>query len=428
MLYRRHTRALGIAVVSVVATTASATHGVEVASRTSAPAHRATEVIARWNAIALEAAATGPFSPPRETRALAIVSAAVFDAVMSITDEYDPYIVRVRTSRDASIESAITAAAHDVLVSLYPHAAPALNALRDSILLAPGDHRVREDGAQVGRLVAIAVLARRAGDRATDAATYTASPSHGVWAPTAPGFVPAMEPGWGRVRPFLLDSGSQFRPGPPPGPDSDAYRRDYQEIVAIGSSNSATRTGDQTAAGRFWVATAAQRWNQLVRHLALTRTLSPSEAARTFLLLNLAGADAMIAAWDAKYTYNQWRPITAIRSRSSMPAGSADSLWAPLIVTPPFPDYPAGHTAYAGAAERVLTEVFGAAPGVLSIASGGEPAQRRHYRTFADIAEEVTNARVWAGVHWRESSIAGRALGRIIGDWAIVRAPGRVIK
>lgn len=423
MRYRTHTPALGIAVVSVVAIFTSETSGAEASHRNSAPARRATEAIVRWNAVALEAVTTAPFSPPRETRALAMMSAAVFDAVMSITGEYHPYIVRVQANRDASIESAVTTAAHEVLVALYPKAAPALNALRDSALAGVPDDRTRDDGAQAGRLAAVAVLTRRTGDRAMDVATYAASPRHGSWTPTAPGFVPAMEPGWGRVRPFLLDSGSQFRPGAPPGPDSELYRRDYEEIVAIGSSNSATRTGDQTAAGRFWVATAAQRWNDVVRQLTLSRALSPSAAARAFLLLNIAGADAMIAAWDAKYTYNQWRPVTAIRSPGEKPTGPTDSLWTPLIVTPPFPDYPAGHTAYAGAAERVLTEIFGATPGPLSITTVVDPAQARHYRAFADIAEEVTNARVWAGVHWRTSSTAGRALGRLVGDWVLARAP-----
>jgi len=386
-----------------------------------------TQAIATWNVIALQTTASGPFSPPREARAMAMVSAAVFDAVNSITREHTQYATTVVAPKNASIEAAIAAAAHGVLVALYPAATKALDLARDSALSRLAAGRDRDNGVVAGQGVAAAIVARRSKDRALEVATYTPGSGKGVWTPTPPGFVTAMEPGWGRVVPFFMDSGSQFRPAPPPAPGSDAYVRDYQEIVDIGASNSANRSAMQTEVGKFWITTAAQLWNQLVRQQTVARKLDPATAARAYLLLNLAGADAMIASWEAKYHYNQWRPINAIRSTSDdgNPATRTDANWSSLITTPPFPDYPAGHTSYAGAAERVLTEVFGARPGGLSITSSTAGVSH-HYQGFEEIADEVSNARVWGGVHWRTSCVAGRTLGRNVGDLALARAPRRL--
>jgi hypothetical protein len=359
---------------------------------------------------------------------MAMVSAAVYDAVTSITQDHSPYALHVVANRSASIEAAVTAAAHGVLVALYPGATTSLDAARDSALarLAPG--RARDEGVAAGRGVAAAVVAMRADDRAALAASYTPGTGVGAWVPTPPGFIAAFEPGWGNVAPFFMDSGSQFRPGPPPAIGSEAYVRDYVEMMSIGASNSQARSAAATEASRFWITTATQLWNQVVRQAVVARRLVPAEAARAFLLVNGAGADAMIAAWEAKYFYNQWRPITAIRT--ALDDGNAttlrDTAWTPLITTPPFPDYPAGHTSYGGAAERVLTALFGEKPGALSISSSALSGLSHQYQSFRDIATEVENARVWGGVHWRTSSTAGTALGRLIADLALTRAPRRL--
>lgn len=389
-----------------------------------------TQAIVTWNVIALQTAATGPFSPPRESRAMAMVSAAVFDAVTSITQDHSPYALHVVTSRSASIEAAVTAAAHGVLVALFPGATASLNAARDSALALLMAGRARDDGVAAGQGVAAAVVAMRTSDHATIPPSYTPGSGVGAWVPTPPGFVAALEPAWGKVAPFFMDSGSQFRPGPPPAIGSEAYVRDYVEMMSIGASNSQARSAAATEASRFWITTAAQLWNQVVRQAVVggAPRLEAAEVARAFLLLNGVGADAMIAAWDAKYFYNQWRPITAIRSTvdDGNAATLTDTTWTPLITTPPFPDYPAGHTAYGGAAERVLTALFGDKPGALSISSPALSGLSHQYQSFSDIAEEVTNARVWGGVHWRTSSTAGTKLGRSIADFALTRAPKRL--
>ena len=386
---------------------------------------RATDVqaITNWNVIALKTTAAALFDPPRETRSLAIVSAAVNDAVCSIMRECEVYAGRVAASHDASIEAAVDAAAHDALVALYPGAARSLDASYDLALanVAPG--RARDAGVAVGQAAAAAIIAMRANDHSLDVVTYTPAPGLDVWQPTPPAFAPALEPGWGLVTPFVLDAGSQLRPPPPPAPGSDAYVRDYLEIVDIGSASSTTRTASQTETARFWVATAPQNWNQVVRELTTSPGMNAAKAARAYMLLNVAGADAIIAAWDAKYAYGEWRPITAIRS--TLDDGSSatvpDPSWAPLLTTPRFPDYIAGHATYAGAAERVLTALFGDDPGELSITSATAGGVTHTYQSFREIADEVTNARVWGGIHWRTSCVVGRAVGQQVADVALAR-------
>jgi hypothetical protein len=218
-----------------------------------------------------------------------------------------------------------------------------------------------------------------------------------------------------------LEEGSQFRPGPPPALDSRRYTRDFDEIKAIGSTTSATRTQEQTDLARFWIATGPQNWNPAARQVAIAQGLTLSENARAFALLNLAGADAFIASWDAKFTYNQWRPVTAIRAADS--DGNANTLedpgWTPLLVTPPFPDYIAGHTSYAGAVATVLEHVFGKDPGVvLVLTSPTAPGVVETYTTFRAMADGVVDARVWGGIHWRTSSVRGQTLGEEIGRYA----------
>jgi hypothetical protein len=376
-----------------------------------------TRALATWNEIAFKATATGSFSPPRETRSLAIMSAAVFDAVNAITRMYEPHVAPLTARRDASVHAAIASAAHHVLTSLYPQASAMLDAARDSALGTIPEARAKEHGIAAGRAAATAVLTARYADGAEVSASYQAGTTAGAWVPTPPGFVNALEPGWGKVKPWVLDAADQFRPAPPPALESEVYARDYAEMLRVGAATSVERSATQTQAARFWITTAAPLWNQLVRQLTLARQIDVTTAARAYLVLNCAGADAFIAAWDAKYAYNQWRPVTAIRR-------AADSSWLPLIITPPFPDYPAGHTAYGGAAEYVLTALFGDEPGDLSITSPTAGATHT-YHTFAAVSEEVVNARVWGGVHWRTSSTAGRDLGRRIGAQAISRAPKR---
>jgi hypothetical protein len=395
----------------------------------AAPAERgeATRTMAEWNAISLRTTLTGPFSPPRESRTMAMVSAAVYDAVTSIAGGYQPYVARVAARPGASVSAATATAAHHVLRALHPAAQATLDAAYDSTLARLPEGAARTDGIAVGAAAATAVLTRRATDHASAQVEFVVRADDGLWQPTPPARVAALEPGWGHVTPFALDSGAQLRPAAPPSMSSPAYARDLEEITAIGSAGSRTRTAQQTEVARFWISTAPQLWNQVARQLTQATGMEPAAAARAYLLLNVAGADAMIAAWDAKYAYRQWRPVTAIR-RGAATDGltSGDTTWTPLLITPPFPDYPAGHTAYGGAAETVLAAVFGERPAAFSITSPTADGATHGYATFHEVADEVVNARVWGGVHWRTSSTAGRELGRKVGEVVLRRtAPPR---
>jgi hypothetical protein len=374
-----------------------------------------TRALVDWNVITLQTTAAAPFDPPLEARNVALVQAAVYDAVDSIRGRYRPYVVHVQTEPDASVVAAIASASHRTLQALYPAQAGTLDAAYQASLAAVPDGEAETEGIDVGETAAGALLALRAGDHSADSVTYTPGSGAGAWVPTPPAFKPALDPGWGHVTPFFLRSGSQFRPGPPRTLTSAAYQRDFDEIRDVGSASSATRTAHQTDVARFWVATAPQVWNQAAQELTVARGLGVTPAARLFALLNGAGADAFIASWDAKFAYAEWRPVTAIRA-------TADAAWTPLLVTPPFPDYPAGHTTYAGAAETVLTSVFGEHPGAFTLRSATAPGVELTYTSFTDAATEVVNARVWGGIHWRTSSEVGRTLGRQVGRYALAHA------
>jgi hypothetical protein len=380
------------------------------------PAAARADVVTDWNVIALKTTALAPFNPPLETRNLAIVHAAIFDAVNSICRQFHRYAVRLHAPEWASPEAAAVAAAHATLVGLYPDQQSMLDAAYITSLDLIPDGAAKTSGLAVGEHVARRILAMRASDgvAAAIAAPYTPGSQPGDWTPTPPAFLPALDPGWGSVVPFLLRKGSQFRPGPPPALPSARYARDFAEIAASGSSVSVTRSPDQSDLARFWIATASQNWNPAARAVANAQGFTLAQNARAFALLNLAGADAFIAAWDAKFAYNQWRPVTAIRAADTdgNPDTDPDPLWTPLLVTPRFPDYIAGHTTYAGAAQRVLEHVFGKDPGiVMTLTSPSAPGVVKHYTTFKQIADDVVDARVWGGIHWRTSSVRGRLVG-----------------
>jgi hypothetical protein len=387
-------------------------------------ASASADVVLDWNVIALKTTAAAPFNPPLETRNVAIVHAAMFDAVNSITRECPAYVVRLRAPRGASAEAAAVAAAHMTLVKLYPDQQSMLDAAYTASIGRIPDGSGRMNGVRIGEAVASRILEARASDGAMAAikAEYIPGKRPGDWIPTPPASLPALDPGWGSVRPFGLREGSQFRPGPPPALHSSRYARDFDEIKEIGSSTSGTRRQEETDLARFWIATAAQNWNPVARQVSIAHGLTLSQNARAFALLNLAGADAFIAAWDAKFAYRQWRPVTAIRAADSdgNSATVPDPLWTPLLVTPPFPDYIAGHTTYAGAAQAVLERVFGEDPGlVITMTSPTAPGAVETYTNFKDIADGVVNARVWGGIHWRTSSVQGRIVGEQVGRYVV---------
>jgi membrane-associated phospholipid phosphatase len=385
---------------------------------------RGTQAVVDWNATALRTTAAAPFDPPLESRNLAIVQVAVFDGVDAIRSRHPRHVPSTGESEDASVVAAVASAAHRALLALYPTQAAGLDQAYQASLATVPDGAAKTRGMITGEAAGEAELAMRAFDHSADTVPFTPGSGPGAWVPTPPASRAALDPGWGEVTPFLLRSGSQLRPGPPPPLTSPTYTRDFDEIERIGSATSTIRTTEQTNLARFWVSTAPQIWNQAAQQLTVSRELGVWTAARLFAVLNSAGADAFIAAWDAKFTYRQWRPVTAIRA-ADMDGNvrtAADPTWTPLLLTPPFPDYPAGHTTYAGAAETILSSVLGSRPGPFTLRSATAPGVELTYTSFAAVAADVVNARVWGGIHWRTSSEAGRTLGRRIARFGLANA------
>jgi hypothetical protein len=361
----------------------------------SAPA----DEVLNWNEIAQVTSLPSP--PTMGSRNLAITQVSVFDAVNSIVRRYSPYAVNLRAPRGASPVAAAVAAAHYALVRLYPAAQASLDTSFAASLAAIPDGQSETDGVAVGEAVAEQILALRATDGSSVVVPYTPGSGPGAWIPTPPAFAPALHPGWGTVTPFFLDRGDQYRLDPPPALTSAKYARAFEETKLLGSSV-ATRTQDQIDVPRFWAVPGTQGWNLTARQLLAAKGIHLAKSARILALLNMAGADAIIACWDTKYGYNFWRPETAIRAADTdgNPATNADAAWSSFLVAPPFPDYVSGHACYAGASKANITLTSPVLPGVT-----------RSYGSLSQIADEIDNARVWGGVHFRFSQNLGRALG-----------------
>jgi len=361
---------------------------------------------------------------------MAITSVAVSDAVNGITNQFNRYASQLAPPAGASTTAAAIGAAYRALTQIVPSQSQFLaTMLADSLSkfgVSAGD-----PGFTFGEAVADEIVAMRATDGAAQA-QYPYTPPNagapGVWVPTPPAFAAPSLPGGGLVRPWVLESGAQFRPDEGPDLTSERYARDLNEIKDIGALNSATRTDEQTNIARFWVASAAVIWNGVIRQVALGLALGESEAARDFALMNVAGADAAIVCWDAKYTFNAWRPVTAIQraDEDGNPATEADPGWTPLIATPNHPEFPSAHSTMSSAMATVLMMLFDNDPGVaLTVTSPNNPGFERHWRTFSEGISEVINARVYSGIHFRWSDERGAKLGWQVGRFVAQHAFAR---
>jgi len=381
--------------------------------------------VMEWNQIALSSTVTASQGPQPQARSMTIVQVSVHDAVNAVTGKHDTYLSYGHPPAGASAEAAAIAAAHRSLVTLFPSQTTALNAARVASLASRGLTEA-DPGISIGESAAAGILTLRAGDGAAQAQFPYSAPgagSPGVWVPLTA--VPALLPGWGNVTPWVLHSGSQFRPDGPPALDSGRYTRDYIEIKAIGSLTSTTRTVEQTEIGRFWLGTPSSIWNGVARQAIAARALDLSDTARVLALMYLASADATIACWDTKYTYNFWRPQPAIRNGhlDGNDATDGDPTWTPLFPTPPHPEYISGHSTLSSAMASMLGFLFGDDPGVTLIAlSPTNPGFVRQWKTFSQGVDEVIDARVYSGIHYRTSDEVGARVGRQVARFVLTHA------
>jgi PAP2 superfamily len=387
------------------------------------------DVVTDWNNAALDAIRAGSTAPPIASRSLAILHISIYDAVNGIARTHEPYLVQSAVPAGASRDAAASAAAHEALVNLFPSRISTFDALHAGILATIPDGPQKAAGIVWGEFVADQILVARADDGSDAIVLPPGGSGPGVWIPTPPGFRPYLLPQWGFVAPFAMDSSSQFRPPGPPSLYSQQYAEDYNEVKALGAEIGSTRTEEQTEIASFWAdgagtETPPGHWNSIAQTIAGDRGNTLEQNARSFALLNIAMADAAICAWDAKYTFNFWRPVTAIRNADTdgNPATEPDPTWLSFIPTPPFPDYVSGHSTFSGAAATVLPLFYGTEDLPFTTDSDSLPPNvLRSFATCLDAAEEAADSRLYGGIHFRSANEDGLQAGISIGEWTGTR-------
>lgn len=393
-----------------------------------------------WNQILLDAIAVARTAPPVASRAMAIMQTAVFDAVNNIAKKYKNYAITAAAplAQDAAAaavqsEAAAVEAAYTVLISLFASQKATFDAQRTISLAAIQDGQAKTDGIAFGEQIGTKALAARIDDGSRTVVTPPASNNPGDWVATAvvtnpdgtTSPAPAVLPQWGNVKTFgILQADVMTNlPASPPALTSQQYAIELNQVQSLGAANSTTRTAEQTEIAKFWADgggtfTPPGHWNQIAQDAARDRGNSLVDNARIFAALDVAQADAAISCWAAKYTYNRWRPITAIRNadRDGNDQTTADVTWTPLLTTPNFPAYTSGHSTFSGAAAAVLTSFYG--DGYNFSSTGPSlPGVTRNFTSFNQAADEAGISRIYGGIHFMSDNLPGLASGKIIGTY-----------
>lgn len=376
-----------------------------------------------WNNAALNCIRADRTNPPRASRALAIAHLSIFDTVNGVDRAFHPYYVQTLAPAGVSVEAAVASAAQTALLALFPAQATNINPVAEGQLAAIPAGAAKDAGVAWGTAVAQAILALRAQDGATNVVPYTPGTQPGDWRPTPPANAAALLPGWGQLIPFAMVSGDQFRPQPPPQVTNSAYSFELNVVKMYGSATSTVRTEDQTQVARFWAdgagtATPPGHWNVIAQQIAASRGNTLEQNARLFALLNIGLADAAISCWDAKYAYNYWRPITAIREAETdgNPETAADPAWTSLIATPPFPEYTSGHSTFSRTAATILALFYGTDSLPFTTGSDDLPGVTRSFHSPSAAADESGISRIYGGIHFPSGNVQGQAVGYRLGQ------------
>ena len=387
---------------------------------------KAQDPIAAWNQISEKAVKNAGHAPPVAALDFAIVHLAIYDAVESIDRRYEPYRALV-SGATGSLSAAAAKAGHDVLVGLFPSQKLTLDADYANFLATNGIDPF-DPGITVGAQAAMAILVLRSNDGRfpLNPPPFLGSTAIGQWRPTPslmpgppPSFAPGLTPWVASVTPFTMNSNSQFRADPPPDLASDVWTEDYNEVMTVGSLTSTIRTPEQTEIGYFWADSGPVLWQNALRYISRIYLNNIGDSARMYALAEASLADTQIACWDTKYFYNFWRPVTAIRAGGGNPALVADPAWQPLINTPNFPEYTSGHASTSGAISHVLRLFFGTDELNFQMTTTNPNAlqKTRTFTRFSQAEEEVVNARVYVGIHYRNSDTTARAQGLRVANW-----------
>jgi membrane-associated phospholipid phosphatase len=408
--------------LTVQVTTSTSTLTAEANENAPSLAGQALNPVVLWNRTLLVIVRTpGAQSPTvHPTRSFAIMHAAIYDAVNNIDRTHKPYLVRFAgVSRKASETAAADAAAHAILLALYPDFEKTLDTQLDQQLSQIPDGVHKNQGIKVGEMVADAILDARNSDESTaQPPPFSFGSAPGDFQSTPPNFPKPQFTEWSRVTPFTLEAANQFRPGPPSELTSDIYTRDFNEVKSLGIAKSTTATADQALTGHFWNGAIQNYWNEIAQTAVLAHRLSLPESARLFALLNLAFADDVIAFYDTKYTYNFWRPVTAIRAADTdnNPETAADPNWLPEVGnTTPDPSYPGAHAVISASGAFLLRSFFRTNRFNFTVTSEVLPGVERSFTSFSAARQEATLSRIFAGVHFHSDLTTGRQLGEDIG-------------
>jgi hypothetical protein len=394
--------------------------------------------VLQWIKIMNDTAIAGGTNPLVTSRVVALVSSSVFDAVNGIDPGYEPLFVKPAAKHDASRRAAAVQAAYAMLIKLYPLQTASLTAQHDASIAALStkeDAKSIQDGVAWGQSVADSIWALRL----TDGIAPPPPPFLGVlgivgtpaaigaWRPTPLANAPGAGPQFATMTPWVLTRPSQFRLPPPPALTSDVYTADYNEVQTMGVYTGSQRTADQSELALFWAGNTPLYWNRIAAQVSAERSLSLTENAHLFAQLNVTMADAAIACWDSKYRYVYWRPITAIRSGDvdGNSNTTADPNFVPWLDffpggTPPHPEYPSGHSTVSGAAAFVLANAFG--DNTPFTVTSDVRTGTRSFPSFSAATAEIADARVFGGIHWRNSCVRGNALGQSVAGYILAHA------
>ncbi len=412
---------IGIVLVVGAVVTAlllSSTPGTKANGNTASDANGSGTIVIAWNKELLKIVKTPGAQPAtlHPTRSYAILHAAIYDAVVSITRDAPAYLFSVSAPGSARADAAAAEAGHDALVALYPKWKAALDQQLASELVAIPDGAGKQQGIQVGQTVAARLIAMRANDGSSAApAPFVPGNQPGNYQLTPPKFSAPVFTAWGNVSPFVLNNAAQFRPEPPPAVTSQAYIQALHFVQSLGQNTSKTRTTDQTVIAKFWAGPIWNTWNEIAENAALAHHTNLETTARLFAVLNLSFADSTIAFYDAKYHYQIWRPVTAIRK--------TDPTWTPQAVTALDPSYPSAHGVISGDGAVVLSTFFGNHDQI-QLTSDVLPGIVRTFVSYNDVSTEAGLSRIYAGQHTRIDIEVGSQLGQNVAQFVLQRIGG----
>jgi hypothetical protein len=377
------------------------------------------DVVTDWNVTANNVMTAENVGNNPRLRNLAMMHVAMSDAINTVQNRYKRVVATISLAPSASAEAAAATAAHQILAELYPAQKAKIDETYVTSLKSIPDGAVKSEGVALGKKVASVVQAECAKDGTDAPDTYRPHATPGAYVPTQP---PVFEQ-YARAKPWVLKSVDQFRPRPPPALTSAEWARDYNEVKTLGGTKSTARTPEQSEAVKFWGnVNFGGAWQAAARELSSKKELGLADSARLLALLNMSLANAYMVNWDAKYFYNFWRPVTAIRNgdQDGNDATERDAGWTSFNPTPMHPEYPSQATINATIASAVLESVFGSVKGIPFTATDGRDSKRtRQFVSLADMAEEQKNVRVWGGVHYTFAIRTSEDVGRKVAAYMI---------